>query len=161
MVKRGYDYGVRIVARHTGLTGVQAKQIVMQLRKRNIAFDIIDWETIGQEARDYGDRYNAVWNKIREMYGIDRRVFHEHRYQQHKEPLSGESLQMEMCLTRHRGRSRLSQAVDESLKATKVFIVSDIKGVRKWMQNPRRYDIVNVDWFGRFGKTRKAKKRKH
>lgn len=58
------------ICKYTGLTGIEADHILEALYERNIDPTVIDWEQAVSSAREYGDRYEAVWKYLREMYGI-------------------------------------------------------------------------------------------
>jgi len=65
-----YDYGLKEISKATGLTGIEAKHIATSLKKQNIGFDVVDWKTLGEESRDFGDRTKVVKQKLGQMYGI-------------------------------------------------------------------------------------------
>lgn len=154
-----YDYGAKTISKATGLSGVQAKHIAKGLKKQNIGFDVVDWKTLGGDARDFGDRSKAVWDKLENMYGISKPQTHsgiKHKIQkygnmQEEIPVSVrlEGLQEEMCQARHLSRSKNAIAVDDRKKAKKRFKVTNIKGVKKWMKNPNKFDIIGIDYFPR------------
>lgn len=66
-----YDYERSVISRYTGLTGVQAEHIARKLKELNVDPQTIDWEGAISDARDYGNRYEAVKNYIANYYGID------------------------------------------------------------------------------------------
>lgn len=65
-----YDYGRSIISRYTGLTGIEAEHIAKKLKELNVDPQAIDWEGAISDARDYGNRYEAVKNYIANYYGI-------------------------------------------------------------------------------------------
>ena len=63
---------IREIARHTGLTGVEAQHIVDALYEKGIDPSVIDWEKVISQAREYGNRYEAVWDYLEKTYGISK-----------------------------------------------------------------------------------------
>jgi len=140
-----YDYGIKEISKWTGLTGVQSKHVVRELGKRGIAYDLIDWKAVGESARDYGDRYSATFNKIQEMYGIQRKP-REYKRLPSRSPLPQlTGIQMEMCNIRQAKRSFKAQLVDQHKPARRTFNITNKKGVKLWMKNPNRFDIRGID----------------
>jgi len=69
---------IRYICKHTGLTGVEAKHIYDALQKTGtISVYDIDWEQAISPAREYGNRYEAVWKYLRELYGISKPLSYE------------------------------------------------------------------------------------
>ena len=66
-----YDYGRKKVSKALGLTGVQSGHIVRKLKEKNIDPEVFDWEGAISDAKDYGDRYSATKDKLKDYYGID------------------------------------------------------------------------------------------
>lgn len=66
----GYDYERSHICRSTGLTGVEADHIIKRLIEQGIDPQAVDWEGAISDARDYGDRYEAVKRYLANYYGI-------------------------------------------------------------------------------------------
>jgi len=156
-MKNKYDYGVKRISHETGLSGVQSKHIAMGLKKQNIGFDVVDWKTIGEETKDFGDRHTTVWNKLGSMYGISKPETQTgirnriQRFESMQEEMPTDvresGLQLEMCHAVHSARTRRSIAMDDRRVAINRFKTTNLPGVKKWMKNPNRYDIIGVDCF--------------
>jgi len=58
------------ISRYTGLTGVEVNNILKALIEKNIDPQVVDWEKAIAPAKEYGNRYEAVWNYLRDLYGI-------------------------------------------------------------------------------------------
>lgn len=65
-----YDYERSVISKATGLTGVEAGHIAKALKDLDVDPQTIDWEGAISDARDYGGRYQAVKNYIRNYYGV-------------------------------------------------------------------------------------------
>ncbi len=164
----GYDYGIGEISKFTGITGIAAKHIAKDLDKHNIDWMSIDWKTIGEDVKDFGDRYNAIWDKLRNMYGISKSMTggaykkHVGKFLEHKEipVFTQKEIQLEMCLDVHLRRSARSIMLDDKIAARIRFKPTNLKGVQLWMKNPNKYDIIGVDYFPRVSKKRKGKKRR-
>lgn len=158
-----YDYGIKYISKHTGLTGVESKNIAMALKSKDIDYTTVDWKTIGEDTKDFGNRSGAVWNKLGSMSGISKlRTGSSIKYdimksKEHNEaietPVYG--IQMEMCLSKHLRRTPGSIRLDDVLKAKHIFKPTNLKGVTKWMKNPNRYDILGVDYFPKIRKRKR------
>lgn len=135
-----YDYGLKKVSKHTGLTGIEAKNIVNEFKKRNIDVETVDWETIGSDLYGHGKRVGGVKHHLRHMYGIDLSQPNTSRYEGQMEHASLQSL-----MNIHERRGRKSKRMDLRRKAKGTFKHTNIKGVKKWKKNPNRYDIIGVD----------------
>ena len=152
-----YDYGIKHISKMTGLSGVQAKHVMKGLRKQNIGFDVIDWKTLGGDAKDFGSRSEAVWDKLGNMYGISKpqtqsgikHNIQRYRGMAEKIPthVMTSGLQNEMCQARHLARTPRAIQMDDRKKAKKRFKVTNQKGVKKWMKHPNMYDIIGIDYF--------------
>lgn len=79
-----YDHGLSEISKATGLTGVEAKHIAMKLKEMNVDPQTIDWAGAISDARDYGDRYNAVKKYLANYYGLNVDVNMLSSYQQPK-----------------------------------------------------------------------------
>lgn len=63
------------ISRWTGLSGIQVDHIIKALEKKDIDWaQVIDWETLGGDVRDFAERYDMVWKKLGSMYGISKPV---------------------------------------------------------------------------------------
>lgn len=58
------------ICKYTGLSGIEADHILEALYEKNIDPTVIDWEQAVSSAKEYGDRYRAVWDYLQNMYGI-------------------------------------------------------------------------------------------
>jgi len=54
----------------TGLTGVEVGHIMDAIHQHGIDPSVVDWEQVIGQIRDYGDRYQAAWDYLRDHYGI-------------------------------------------------------------------------------------------
>jgi len=64
----------RRISSWTGLTGVEVEHILNGLQEKHVDPMVVDWKTMGEEIRDYGDRYQAAWDWLNRMYGISKPV---------------------------------------------------------------------------------------
>ena len=141
-----YDYGLKHIAKHTGLTGVEAKNIVKSLQKQNLDYDRFDWKTIGEDLYGHGKRIGGVKKKLKSMYGITLDIptssigseIHEF------EDISTFDVMGEL-MEIHERRSPHAKAMDLSIKARKTFKPTDKEGVKKWKKAPNMYDIIGID----------------
>ena len=60
------------ICKYTGLSGVEEDNILEALYEHDIDPMSIDWEHVVGSAKEYGDRYEAVWNYLQTHYGIPR-----------------------------------------------------------------------------------------
>jgi len=166
--KRGYDYGVSKIARATGLTGVQSKNIAKALQKQNIGYDLIDWHTLGGDARDYGDPYNAVWDKLNTMYGVSKpttqtdvtygNAMADEHYDEGP-PIEDIHYDMQLGILQqhHAKRPPRSRQMDERIQAQRVCKITDTKCIQRWMEHPEELDVEGVDFFEGISKKRKRR----
>jgi hypothetical protein len=126
---------LRYISKHTGLTGIESKNLYHKMEKKNIDFQTIDWETVGQDMYGHGHRTKGAKNVIRGMYGIS---FDEHEDQ------SQEYLEREVHQRQSR-RTPRSLHIDNLVNAKHVFKITNPKGVAKWLKNPNRFDIKGID----------------
>ncbi len=135
-----YDYGLKKIAKHTGLTGVEAKNIASAFKSRNLDVETVDWETIGSDLYGHGKRVGGVKHHLREMYGIDLSMPTPGKFgMQEKQASLGSLIQI------HERRSRKSIRMDLNRSAKGTFKHTDEKGVKKWKKHPNRFDIIGVD----------------
>jgi len=66
-----YDYERSVISKATGLRGVEADHIAKGLVSMGIDPQVIDWEGAISDARDYGNRYDAVKKYLSMYYGVD------------------------------------------------------------------------------------------
>ena len=141
-----YDYGLKEISKATGLTGIEAKHIATSLKKQNIGFDVVDWKTLGEESRDFGDRTKVVKQKLGQMYGIStgivksdignlNQAFNESQEDFFTAPLR----------EINERRSKRARMIDYNLQAKQTFHSYDKEGVKKWKKHPNRFDIFGVD----------------
>jgi len=157
MIKMVYDYGIKEIAKFTGLTGIEAKHVAQSLKKQNIDYKVIDWKTLGEDAYDYGKRTNVIWSKLGSMYGISKPetltgikqdiVKHVEQQRGIPEEVRFAGFQKEICMSKHLQRSPRAIQMDDIKKAKKRFKVSNLEGVQKWMKHPNRYDVIGIDFF--------------
>ena len=62
------------ICRWAGLSGIEVDHILNLLDKKNIDWQVVDWQTLGEEARDFGNRYEVIWSKLADEYGIEKPV---------------------------------------------------------------------------------------
>ena len=135
-----YYYFLKKISKHTGLTGIEAKNIASAFKKRNIDVEVVDWKTIGGDLYGHGKRVGGVKHHLRHMYGIDLSQPKTSKYEGQREHASLQSL-----MNIHESRSRKSIRMDLRRKAKGTFKHTNIKGVKKWKKHPNRYDIIGVD----------------
>ena len=135
-----YDYGRKKISKHTGLTGIEAKNIAQAFKSKNIDIEAVDWETIGGDLYGHGSRVGGVKHHLREMYGIDLSTPTPSKFEGQREHASLGSL-----MQIHENRSRASIRMDLKRSAKGTFEHTDIAGVKKWKKNPNRFDIIGVD----------------
>ena len=141
-----YDSGLKIISKATGMTGVEAKHIVNALNKQNIGFDVVDWKTLGEEARGFGDRTKGVKRKLREMYGISTGIVEsdmgnvERAFNESQEEFTTSPLR-----EINDRRSKRARIIDLNLQTKHTFHSYNEEGVKKWKKHPNRFDIFGVD----------------
>lgn len=141
MVKKmKYDHGRKIISRHTGLTGVESKNIAKKLDKMGIDYQRFDWKAIGEDTRDFGNRSSSVKNKLKSMYGVslDNNPSEKHMN------MSKDVLLTELNMINERRKPRAIE-MDMSKQAKRTFKPTNEKGVKKWKKHPNRFDIIGVD----------------
>lgn len=131
----------REIAKHTGLTGVEAGHIERQLVKQGIDYQTMDWKTIGENMYGHGHRTGGLKKVVSGMYNIN--------IGESDERGSGEYLEMEVH-TRQSRRKPAAIKMDEHINAKHQFKMSNEKGVRRWLKKPNMYDIIGVDDIIRF-----------
>jgi len=135
-----YDYGAKIISKHTGLTGIESKNIAKALKRKNIDYQNVDWETIGGDMYGHGSRTGGVKHHLSKMYGIDLMKNIPGKYEAQREHMSLSDL---MRISEN--RSRKSIRMDLNRKAKGTFKHTNKKGVKKWKKHPNRYDIIGID----------------
>ena len=135
-----YDYGRKHIAKHTGLTGVEAGNIARSLKKRGIDFMTVDWETIGGDMYGHGKRSGGVKHHLKNMYGISVDAPEVDRYES-----QGETQSIQSLVNIFEQRSRRSKRMDLRIAAKNTFKHTDIEGVKLWKKYPNQYDIIGVD----------------
>lgn len=78
------------ICRWSGLSGIEVNHILNLLDKKNIDWQVIDWQTLGEEARDFGNRYEVIWSKLADEYGIEKPVIESQLGQKIEEYEAGE-----------------------------------------------------------------------
>jgi len=72
------EKAIKYICKYTGLSGIEAKHIYDALQKLGtVSVYDIDWEQAISPAREYGDRYKAVWNYLHDLYGIPKPITQE------------------------------------------------------------------------------------
>lgn len=158
---------IKFIAKKTGLTGVEAKNILKYMNSKNIDPYAVDWETIGQDLYGYGDRFKGVKDLLKRYYGLEVSFAAELDEFQHQLDntffnqvfsggvIPGEPPSLSSLRDHHKSRSRRSIAMDNAKKAVNVFAPTDVEGVVKWIKRPHQFDIRGIDYFGK--KTKKTK----
>lgn len=135
-----YDYGLKKIAKHTGLTGVEAKNIAQAFKSKALDIEVVDWETIGGDLYGHGSRTKGVKHHLKEMYGISLDQPETAKYEQQAEHASlGELMNI------FERRSKRSKQLDLSINAKQIFKHTDVEGVKLWKKDPNRYDIEGID----------------
>jgi len=132
--------GLKRIAKETGLTGVEAKNIFQEFQKRALDVEAIDWETIGQDMYGHGSRTGGVKHHLAEMYGISlvQPETAKHEAQQ-------ENMSMGELIRIFERRSKASKRTDLRRSARGTFHHTDQAGVKLWKKHPNEYDILGVD----------------
>ena len=63
------------ISKWTSLRGIEVDNILNALQEKNVDPYTIDWKTLGEEIKDFGDRYQATWDWLSKMYGIGKPVY--------------------------------------------------------------------------------------
>lgn len=148
----------KYISKYAGISGVKAGHIVKQIESQGLDPASFDWLTIGSESKDYGDQYSTIWKKLGAEYGVTKPDtiqsidFSEKSYlrsleRDDDEIALGNDLQFEICMNRHKRRTRNARAIDERIHAKNTFQMNDTKGVQLWMKQPNMYDIIGIDNF--------------
>lgn len=135
-----YDYGLKKIAHHTGLTGIEAKNIARGLKARDVDYQTVDWQTIGSDLYGHGSRSKGVKHHLRHMYGIELSQPKTAKYEGQRSHASLNELNMFFSR-----RSKRSKRMDLNINAKKRFKHTNVKGVKKWKKRPNQYDIIGVD----------------
>ena len=135
-----YDYGLKKIAKHTGLTGVEAKNIAQAFKAKALDIEVVDWETIGGDLYGHGSRTKGVKHHLSEMYGIslDQPEVARHESQ-------AEHACLNELMNIFERRSKRSKQLDLSINAKQIFKHTDVEGVKLWKKDPNRYDIKGID----------------
>jgi len=146
VVNMSYDYGLKKISKHTGLTGIEAKNIAQAFKTKNLDVETVDWETIGGDLYGHGSRVGGVKHHLKNMYAIDLSS---------SESSMGSDLQVfdaiyddnirNDLMGIHERRSKASRFMDINRKAKQTFKPSNKAGVKKWRKNPNRFDIIGID----------------
>lgn len=136
-----YDYGRKEISKGVGLTGVESKNIARKLKESDIDPQAIDWEGAISDASDYGDRYGATVQKLKDYYGVD--IGKEQSFSEHKK-LENDRLMNELMRI-FESRSRASKLMDLNIDAKSQFKPSNKPGVKLWKKYPNEYDIIGID----------------
>ena len=141
-----YDYGRKYISKHTGLTGVESKNIARQLETQGLDFQSFDWKTIGEDLYGHGKRVGGVKSKLKGMYGI---TLDAGVRDISSDMAQASSVQtgyaMNDIMRIHESRSPHSKMMDYSKRARKTFKPSNKRGVELWKKHPNRFDIIGVD----------------
>jgi len=141
-----YDYGIKYISKHTGLTGIEASNIVKDLRKQDLDYDLFDWETIGADLYGHGKRSKGVKSKLKSMYGISLGIPVSNIKTEIKKYSDIEvSDVMSNLMEIHSRRKPHARMIDLNLRAKKTFKPTNKIGVELWKKNPNRYDIIGID----------------
>lgn len=137
-----YDYGLKTISHHTGLTGVESKNLARKLQAKNLDYQSYDWKTIGEDSKDYGSRTSSVENKLKSMYGVS---LNEDKFNQSEFTELETDHAISNLRAIHETRTFKSQQMDGNLNAKQCFNPLDKEGVKKWKKHPNTSDIENVD----------------
>jgi len=140
MKNMGYDYGRKYISKKAGLTGIEAKNIAMALKKKGIDFQVIDWKTIGSDLYGHGKRTGGVKHHLKTMYGISLDMPEIERYKH-----QGLNQSIGELINIFERRSKKSKQMDLHIAAKNTFSPVDVTGVKLWKKNPNLYDIIGVD----------------
>lgn len=139
-----YDYGRKRISKAIGLTGVEAGHISRALKKQHLDPDAYDWEGALSDATDYGDRFEAVKQKLKDQYGLSLNTRDTAADVNEWEGRQNDMMVSDLMNIFER-RSPRSKAIDLNRNAKQTFDPSDEIGVRKWKKHPNRYDIKGID----------------
>ena len=123
------------ISMHTGLTGVESKNIVNKLEKQGIDYQNFDWKTIGENMYGHGHRTGGLNKVMKGMYGMS------------LEETTGDETEYLTGLVHNVQSHRTPNALrmDNNINAKHTFKMSNKKGVQRWLKAPNMYDIVDVD----------------
>lgn len=135
-----YDYGVKKISKHTGLTGIESKNIASAFKAKNLDVETVDWKTIGSDLYGHGHRVGGVKHHLREMYGIDLTMPSQTKFDIQREHASLNELN-----NIFERRSKRSKRIDLRIAAKETFKHTNDRGVKLWKKHPNRFDIIGVD----------------
>jgi len=154
-----YDYGSKLISKMTGLTGIESKQIAKAFKQKDIGYDVVDWETVGQDLYGHGSRLGGVKHHLRTSYGIELDPYRGmDKYfdmatlrikpgkRRHRINITDKGTSLWGLRVFYSKRTPKQRAVDNRIRAKKRFKHTNRKGVEKWLKHPNRYDILGVDW---------------
>lgn len=139
-----YDKDRKMIAKFTGLTGIEAKNIATQLERQGLDYMSFDWQTIGSDLYGHGKRVEGVKHHLREMYGISL----QHEQNRHEEEryneFEVESLMPSLMEFNDR-RKKKAKMMDWNINAKHTYKPSNKKGVARWRKHPNMFDIIGID----------------
>ena len=141
-----YDLGSKFISRHTGLSGVESKNIAKQLEHQGLDYQSFDWKTIGEDIYGHGKRVGGVKHHLKQMYGISlepRIASVKHETERFSEMEA--SMIMPSLMEINSRRSPKSRMMDYSIGARRTFKPTSKRGVALWKKHPNRFDIIGVD----------------
>jgi len=132
--------GRKRIARETGLTGVEAENILRAMEAQSLDVEAVDWEAIGQDLYGHGSRTGGVKHHLAEMYGINLVTPETAKHLAQQEDVSiGDLIRI------FERRTKASKKMDLQKSAKGTFPHTDARGVKLWKKHPNEYDIIGVD----------------
>ena len=125
----------KYISKHTGLTGVESRNLFRTMEKKGVDYQTIDFETVGQDMYGHGHRTKGAKDTILKMSGISL-----------YEPEDNSKQFSDMEIHRRQGsRSPGSLKMDNRINAKHTYKTTNEKGVAKWLKKPNRFDLLGID----------------
>lgn len=130
---------------------MQVLKLKDELKRKGISPDVVDLHALVDGKLSYPENLTNIMKKVssnkKHILKTSKTASHRKAMKQ----LDSLELQFEkdQALDRHMRRSHRSQALDESKKAKVVIkdkdIINNPNLLKKWFNNPNRYDIQGID----------------
>jgi len=53
-----------------GISGIERDHLIDALKRQGVDWQAIDWRTVGEDIKDYSNKYEAIWDKLQNEYGV-------------------------------------------------------------------------------------------
>jgi len=53
-----------------GVSGIERDHLIDALKRQGVDWQAIDWRTVGEDIKDYSNKYEAIWDKLQNECGM-------------------------------------------------------------------------------------------